>query len=127
MEVIQEKADEILDASNIDGTLYFAGETASSLDDRDLIVIVLLETILIFIMLIFLTKSIKMPIYMMGTILVSFFAALGLGMFLTNLFFGIDTISNRVPVYAFIFLVALGIDYNIILVSRYLEERESTL
>ena len=38
-------------------------------------------------------------------------------MFLTNLFFGIDTISNRVPVYAFIFLVALGIDYNIILVS----------
>lgn len=129
LEVIQEKADEILDASNIAGTLYFAGETASSLDDRnlndrDLIVIVLLETILIFIMLIFLTKSIKMPIYMMGTILVSFFAALGLGMFLTNLFFGIDTISNRVPVYAFIFLVALGIDYNIILVSRYLEERE---
>ncbi|SOC39054.1 MMPL family transporter [Ureibacillus acetophenoni] len=129
LELIQEKADEILDASNIDGTLYFAGETASSLDDqnlndRDLIVIVLLETILIFIMLIFLTKSIKMPIYMMGTILVSFFAALGLGMFLTNLFFGIDTISNRVPVYAFIFLVALGIDYNIILVSRFLEERE---
>ncbi|KGR79705.1 MMPL family transporter [Ureibacillus manganicus] len=129
LEVIQEKADEILNASDIEGTLYFAGETASSLDDRntndrDLIVIVLLETILIFVMLIFLTKSIKMPIYMMGTILVSFFAALGLGMFLTNLFFGIDTISTRVPVYAFIFLVALGIDYNIILVSRFLEERE---
>jgi len=129
LEVIQEKADEILDASNIDGSLYFAGETASSLDDRnlndrDLIIIVLLETILIFVMLIFLTKSFKMPIYMMGTILISFFAALGLGMFLTNIFFGIDTISNRVPVYAFIFLVALGIDYNIILVSRFLEERE---
>lgn len=61
---------------------------------------------------------------MMGTIIVSFFAALGLGMFLTNLFFDIDTISNRVPVYAFIFLVALGIDYNIILVSRYIEERK---
>ncbi|CAM5220524.1 RND superfamily putative drug exporter OS=Ureibacillus acetophenoni OX=614649 GN=SAMN05877842_10524 PE=3 SV=1 [Ureibacillus acetophenoni] len=129
LEVIQEKADEILNASNIDGSLYFAGETASSLDDRnlndrDLIIIVLLETILIFVMLIFLTKSFKMPIYMMGTILISFFAALGLGMFLTNIFFGIDTISNRVPVYAFIFLVALGIDYNIILVSRFLEERE---
>lgn len=129
LEVIQEKADEILDTSTIDGTLYFAGETASSLDDkntnnRDLVVIVLLETLLIFIMLIFLTKSIKMPIYMMGTILISFFAALGLGMFLTNLFFGIDTISTRVPVYAFIFLVALGIDYNIILVSRFLEERQ---
>jgi putative drug exporter of the RND superfamily len=129
LEAMQAKSDEILDASNISGELYYAGETAASLDDRntnnrDLVVIVLLETLLIFIMLIFLTKSFKMPIYMMGTIIVSFFAALGLGMFLTNVFFGIDTISTRVPVYAFIFLVALGIDYNIILVSRFLEERE---
>ncbi|WP_096270800.1 MMPL family transporter [Paucisalibacillus globulus] len=126
---IKEKSGDILEASNIDGELYFAGETSASLDDkntndRDLVLIVILETLLIFIMLIFLTKSFKMPLYMMGTILVSFFAALGLGMFLTNLFFGIDTISTRVPVYAFIFLVALGIDYNIILVSRFMEERE---
>lgn len=58
----------------------------------------------------------------MGTILISFLAALGLGLFLTNLFFDIDTVSNRVPVYAFVFLVALGIDYNIMLVSRFMEE-----
>ena len=130
LENIQEKSDIILDASNVSGELYFAGETSASLDDRntndqDLVVIVLLEVLLIFIMLIFLTRSIKMPVYMMGTILVSFFAALGLGMFLTNIFFDIDTISNRVPVYAFIFLVALGIDYNIILVSRFMEERKN--
>lgn len=62
---------------------------------------------------------------MMGTILVSFLAALGLGMFLTNLFFGIETIANRVPLYAFVFLVALGIDYNIMLISRYQEERRN--
>ncbi|GGA77944.1 MMPL family transporter [Ornithinibacillus halotolerans] len=129
LEYMQEKSQDILNTSNINGEIYFAGETASSLDDRntnnrDLVVIVLLEVLLIFIMLIFLTKSFKMPVYMMGTIIVSFFAALGLGMFLTNLFFDIDTISNRVPVYAFIFLVALGIDYNIILVSRYIEERK---
>src|SRR5699024_11656282 len=96
--------------SILNGSLYFAGETAASIDDRtvnnrDLIVIVILETVLIFTMLIFLTKSFRMPIYMMGTILLSFLAALGLGMFLNNLFFGIDTVSNRVPVYAFIFLV----------------------
>src|SRR5699024_10321091 len=36
----------------------------------------------------------------------------------------IDTISNRVPLYSFVFLVALGIDYNIILISRFLEERK---
>jgi putative drug exporter of the RND superfamily len=84
-----------------------------------------LETALILIMLIFLTKSIKIPIYMMGTILLSFLAALGLGMFLTSLFFDIDSISNRVPLYAFVFLVALGIDYNIILISRFIEERKN--
>ncbi|WP_313803452.1 MMPL family transporter [Cytobacillus sp.] len=121
-------ADQIVADSSLTGELYFAGETATKVDDRsvnnkDVLLIVLLETILIFIMLIVLTKSIKMPIYMMGTILVSFLAALGLGMFLTNLIFDIDTISNRVPLYAFVFLIALGIDYNIILISRFQEER----
>src|SRR5699024_11820817 len=57
-------------------------------------------------------------------ILVSFVAALGLGMLLSKWLFGIDTISNRVPLYSFVFLVALGIDYNIILISRFLEERK---
>jgi putative drug exporter of the RND superfamily len=121
-------SEKIVDSANVKGDIYFAGETANKVDDRatnnkDVIVIVLLETLLIFVMLIVLTKSIKMPIYMMGTILISFLAALGLGMFLTNLFFDIDTIANRVPLYAFVFLVALGIDYNIILISRFQEER----
>jgi len=75
-------------------------------------------------MLIILTKSFKMPIYMMGTILISFLAALGLGMFLSSLFFDISTISDRVPLYAFVFLVALGIDYNIMLISRFQEEQK---
>lgn len=129
LEKIRDKSEQIVSDSNLKGELHFAGETAYSVDnrsvsDRDLVVIVILETILIFSMLIFLTKSFRMPILMMGTILLSFVAALGLGVFLTDILFDIDTISNRVPVYAFVFLVALGIDYNIFLVSRYIEERE---
>lgn len=125
---IRVDAPQILEQENMKGELYFSGETAASIDDRtvnnrDLTLIVILETVLIFTMLIFLTKSFKMPIYMMGTILLSFLAALGLGMFLSSLFFDIGSVSNRVPVYSFIFLVALGIDYNIFLVSRYTEER----
>lgn len=128
LQSMQEDAALIVKDLNLDGKFYFAGETAASVDDRsinnrDLIVIVILETIFIFVMLIFLTRSFRLPIYMMGTILVSFLAALGLGLFLTNLFFDIDTISNRVPVYSFVFLVALGIDYNIMLISRFMEER----
>lgn len=129
LEAIQNQAADIIDASGVSGSLYFSGETATAVDDRsinnrDVIVIVLLETVFIFTMLIFLTKSLRMPLYMMGTILVSFVAALGLGMLLSKWLFGIDTISNRVPLYSFVFLVALGIDYNIILISRFLEERK---
>jgi len=129
LESIREDASNIIKDLDLNGKLYFAGETAAANDDRsinnrDLVLIVMLETIFIFAILIFLTRSFRLPVYMMGTILISFLGALGLGLFLTNLFFDIDTISNRVPVYAFVFLVALGIDYNIILVSRFMEERE---
>jgi putative drug exporter of the RND superfamily len=130
LEKMRDGADKILADSNLDGELYFAGETAKKVDDRsinnrDLVVIVLLESLLIFAMLIVMTRSLKMPIYMMGTILISFLAAVGLGMFLSSLFFDIDSISNRVPIYSFVFLVALGIDYNIILISRFMEERKT--
>lgn len=129
LEKMRDDTDQLLANSNLEGELYFAGETAKKVDDRsinnrDLVVIVLLESILIFAMLVVMTKSFKMPIYMMGTILISFLAAVGLGMFLSSLFFDIDTISNRVPLYSFVFLVALGIDYNIILISRFMEERK---
>jgi putative drug exporter of the RND superfamily len=129
LEKMRNNAGQLLADQQLEGTLHFAGETAKRVDDRainnrDLIVIVLLESILIFGMLIVMTKSIRMPIYMMGTILISFLAAVGLGMFLSSLFFDIDTISNRVPLYSFVFLVALGIDYNIILISRFMEERK---
>ncbi|CAG9622719.1 MMPL family transporter [Sutcliffiella rhizosphaerae] len=110
--------------------LSYAGTTAKLVDEQqinnqDIIKIVILETLLIFVLLLALTRSIKMPVYMMATILISFVSALGLGIFLVDVLFGFDAISTRAPVYAFIFLVALGIDYNIILVSRFLEERKN--
>ena len=129
MEKMIDDSERMLKESGLKGNLYFAGETAYKVDDRminnqDARFIVMLETILIFLLLIVLTKSVKMPVYMMGTILISFLAALGLGMLLTGWFFGIDSISNRVPLYSFVFLVALGIDYNIMLISRFQEERK---
>ena len=129
LETIRDRSNSILEEVNLDGKLYFSGETASKVDDRsinnrDILVIVIAETLLILILLFVLTRSFKMPIYMMGTILLSFLAALGLGTFLTDLLFDINAINTRVPLYAFVFLVALGIDYNIILISRYKEERE---
>lgn len=118
----------LTDDTNVD--LSFAGMTAKLVDEQqvnngDIKKIVILETLLILVLLFFLTRSVKMSIYMIATILFSFVSALGLGIFLVDVLFGYDAISTRAPVYAFIFLVALGIDYNIILVSRFLEERKN--
>lgn len=128
--LIREEASEILADIGLSGELYFAGITAGLVDERqvnnaDIVKIVILETLLILVLLYFLTRSFKMPLYMMATILLSYASALGVGLFLVDVFFGIDAISTRVPVYAFVFLVALGVDYNIIMVSRFLEERKN--
>lgn len=129
MEDLQKKTPEILEDLGLEAEAFYSGVTPKLVDEReynngDIIKIVLLETALILGLLVVLTRRLKMPIYMMGTILLSYVSALGLGVFLIDLLFGYDAISTRVPVYAFIFLVALGIDYNIILASRFIEERE---
>lgn len=130
MKELRANSDTLLSQTSITGDAYFAGITPKLVDERDvnnsdIIKIVVLETLLILVLLFFLTRSFKMPIYMMATILISYVSALGLGIFLVDTLFGFEALSTRVPVYAFIFLVALGIDYNIILVSRFIEERKN--
>lgn len=116
-------------SNDVSVDLMYAGMTAQLVDEQlvnnsDIVKIAILETLLIFVLLFFLTRSLKMSTYMITTILFSYVSALGLGIFLVDALFGYDAISTRAPVYAFIFLVALGVDYNIILVSRFLEERK---
>ncbi|WP_298825589.1 MMPL family transporter [uncultured Planococcus sp.] len=130
MERLRTDGSTLLDQASIDGETHFGGITPKLVDERDvnnsdIYKIVILETLLILVLLFVLTRSWKMPIYMMATILLSYLSALGLGIFLVDVLFGYEAISTRVPVYAFIFLVALGIDYNIILVSRFIEERKA--
>ncbi|WP_042352360.1 MMPL family transporter [Bacillus massiliigorillae] len=126
---LQKNTDQMLKDSDTKETfsLYFSGETALQADidranDRDTLLVVSLVTIFITIMLGILTRSIIAPIYMMGTILLSFFSALGIGTFLLDAIFGVDAVSSRIPLYTFVFLVALGVDYNIMLISRIQEE-----
>lgn len=129
MKELRDDSDKLLEAVSLDGEAHFAGVTPKLVDERDvnnsdIVKIIILETVLILALLFVMTRSWKMPFYMMATILISYVSALGLGIFLVDVLFGFDALSTRVPVYAFIFLVALGIDYNIILVSRFLEERK---
>lgn len=130
-DVILELRDEskaMLIAAGLEGTeLHIAGESAKNtdlrdIDKRDTWLVMALMTILITIMLGLQTRSILAPIYMMGTILLSYAATLGLSIFLFKVFLGLDAISYRIPLYSFVFLIALGVDYSIMLIARIREE-----
>lgn len=119
---------ELKQGAGLEGAnFYYAGETAKQaevreVNDRDTWVVVLLTTVVIMVLLGMQTKSLIAPIYMMATIILSYFTALGAGFFIFDQFFGYSEISYRIPLYTFIFLVALGVDYNIMLISRIKEE-----
>jgi len=126
------QSDAMLKSSGLDPeqyTLHFAGQSAEQLDVsvmnmRDITVMFSLIIVLITLMLLFQTRSIPLSLLMMFTILLSYAATLGFGWFISQYMLGYDAISYRIPVYTFVFLVALGIDYNIMLVSRIREEQE---
>jgi len=110
-----------------DVKLHISGQTAQQLDvskmnKRDMLVLFSLVTVLLIVILGFQTHSILMPILMMATILLSYFSTLGFSWWIFEHLMGYDAISYRLPVYTFVFMVALGIDYNIMLVSRIREE-----
>ncbi|WP_210471833.1 MMPL family transporter [Sporosarcina sp. 6E9] len=131
VQALRDEGQEILKAAGIiDTDLYIAGESAKNADlrdinNRDTWLVMISMTILITLMLGLQTKSIIAPIYMMGTILLSYAATLGLSLFLFDKFLGLEAIAYRIPLYTFVFLVALGVDYSIMLIARIREEMKS--
>ncbi|MDQ4489964.1 MMPL family transporter [Sinomonas sp. ASV486] len=103
------------------------GPTAVELDtnettihDRNLIIPVVLGVIFVILML--LLRSIVAPLLLVGTVVVSFAASLGVSALAFNNVFQFPGADASVPLFGFVFLVALGIDYNIFLMSRVREE-----
>lgn len=92
----------------------------ASIHDRNLIIPVVLGVILVILML--LLRSILAPVLLILSVVVSYAAALGVSAFVFNHVFGFPGADPAVPLYGFVFLVALGIDYNIFLMTRVREE-----
>ena len=110
------------DATSLVGgtsAVYFDVRTANSHDNKTIIPIIL---IVITIILGLLLRSILSAIVLLGTVLLSYFATLGVCALVFNHIFGFAGGDNSFPLFAFIFLVALGIDYNIFLMTRVREE-----
>lgn len=94
---------------------------ASSRDTKLLIPLVLVVVLAI---LVALLRALVAPLVLMATVILSFFATLGLAAVLFEYAFGFPGEDPSLALYAFVFLVALGIDYNIFLVARIREEAE---
>jgi RND superfamily putative drug exporter len=76
----------------------------------------------VFLILVVLLRAVIAPLVLIGTVIVSFLAALGVGYFAFDVFFGVPGSDPSLPLFAFVFLVALGVDYNIFLMARAREE-----
>jgi RND superfamily putative drug exporter len=112
---------------SVDSSIVVGGQTATALDsnltgtrDRNLIIPVVLVVITLILMV--LLRSVVAPLLLTLTTLLSFGTALGVSSLLFNHVLGFPGSDPSVPLYGFVFLVALGIDYNIFLMTRVREE-----
>jgi putative drug exporter of the RND superfamily len=89
---------------------------------RDLKLIVPLALAVIAVILGILLTAIVAPLVLIASVILSFFGTLGLSMLFIRYVVGDAGVDNSIPTFAFIFLVALGVDYTIFLMSRVREE-----
>ena len=118
---IREAVKSIDESILVGGTtaVFFDTDVAARHDNRTVIPVVLL---LITLILGLLLRSIVSAVLLLGTVVLSYFATLGVCALVFNHVFGFAGGDASFPLFAFIFLVALGIDYNIFLMTRVREE-----
>ncbi|WP_237393708.1 MMPL family transporter [Pseudarthrobacter sp. ATCC 49987] len=111
----------------IDDGALVGGVTATALDtnttaQRDLVTIIPVVLAVILVILMLLLRSVLAPVLLVASVVLSYAAAMGVSAFVFNNIFGFPGADATVPLFGFVFLVALGVDYNIFLMSRVREE-----
>ncbi|WP_168119033.1 MMPL family transporter [Paenibacillus sp. HB172176] len=117
-------------AEDAEEAVWAGGQTATqhdtkNLTDRDNSVIIPLIIGLIAVLLLIYLRSVVATIYLIATVLLSFAAALGLGWLILHYAMGAEAISGSIPLYSFVFLIALGEDYNIFMISSIWQKRKT--
>lgn len=96
----------------------------SSSDFTSTVAIMLIS---LFVVLSILFRSMIMPLFMIGSLLLTYFTSIAIAELIFENIMGYDGISWAVPFFGFVMLVALGVDYSIFLLDRFREEAESGL
>lgn len=117
------------DVKNANKSVWLGGETATLYDteevtNRDQALIIPVLLLIIAVLLFVYLKSIVAMFYLLATVVLSYLSALGIGWIVLHHFFGVAEIQGLIPLYAFVFLVVLGEDYNIFLVSSIWKKRK---
>ena len=99
--------------------IYYDTQQASHRDDLVIAPLVLLVVLLILMLLL---RALLSPVLLIATVVLSYGATLGVSTLIFTEVYGYPTTDSAFPLYAFVFLVALGIDYNIFLMTRVREE-----
>jgi len=102
------------------GTAINLDVEAAAAHDRDLLIPLILGVVLLILGV--LLRAIVAPLVLIATVVLSFGAALGLSSLIFKHLFGFAGADTSVPLFVFVFLVALGIDYNIFLMTSVREE-----
>jgi len=125
-DTVRELRTQLADALG-DDAAQVGGVTATDIDtndtsirDRTLIIPIVLAVIFVILML--LLRAVLAPVLLVASVIVSFAAALGVSALVFNHLFHFPGADPAVPLYGFVFLVALGVDYNIFLMTRVREE-----
>jgi RND superfamily putative drug exporter len=110
--------------------VYLSGLTAQNADSaalvaRDTAIVLPVVLAAIALLILLYLRSLVAAAYLIATVVLSFFASLGLGWIVLHDILGVPSLAGGVVLYAFVFLVALGEDYNIFMVSRIWQERRA--
>ncbi|RED55305.1 MMPL family transporter [Cohnella lupini] len=102
--------------------VWISGETAEQYDTketniRDMRIILPLIIVMIATLLVMYLRSLIAATYLILTVLLSYLSALGIGWLVLHHILGMDAIQGTIPLYSFVFLIALGEDYNIFVIS----------
>ncbi|MGR0320188.1 MMPL family transporter [Agromyces sp. ZXT2-3] len=118
---LREGLDEVGEGVLVGGPTAVALDTnEAAVADQRLIIPLVLLAILVILML--LLRAIVAPLILIASVVLSFAAALGVSALVFEFVFGFPGADPSVPLFGFVFLVALGVDYNIFLMTRVREE-----
>ncbi|BDZ29789.1 transporter [Lactiplantibacillus brownii] len=124
---IQTQAQNTLKGTSLDGsTIAIGGQTSETNDTQsiassDFVRTAAIMLVGILLALMFITRSVLQPFYILGTLLLAYIMSLSITRMLSSWFMGQDMLTWNTPFFGFIMLIALGVDYSIFLMMKYRE------